>query len=60
MVVDGDGQFLFRLLLPDHVLIEEVFTSWGFGNWLGVVEGGVAARSSSRIELHTATHSSQM
>ena len=35
-------------------------TSEGLGNWCGVVEVWVSVRSSSRIELQTATHSSQM
>ena len=38
----------------------KVLTSCGLGSWLGGAEAGVAVRSSSRIELQTATHSSQM
>jgi hypothetical protein len=61
MVVDGDGQLLFGLLLPDDVFVEESLSlpaASAVGS--GTAADGAAERSSSRIELQTATHSSQM
>ena len=60
VVVDGDCQLLLGLLLADDVLVEEGFHFLRLGQLVRSAVGGVAVRSSSRMELHTATHSSQM
>ena len=60
VVVNRDCQLLLGLFLPDYVLIEESLNFLRLGKLVGGDAGGVAARSSSRMELQTATHSSQM
>ncbi len=60
VVVNRDRQLLLGLLLPDDVFVEEGFHFLRLGQLVGSGAGGVAVRSSSRMELQTATHSSQM
>ena len=44
----------------DQLASRKAFTSAGLGRWSGAAAAWVSVRSSSRMELHTATHSSQM
>ena len=60
VVVDGDGELLFGLVLADDVFVEESLDFLRLGQVGGGGAGLGSLRSSSRIELQTATHSSQM
>ena len=60
VVVDRDSELLLGLLLPDDVLVEEGLHFQRLGQMIGSGGGRASVRSSSRMELQTATHSSQM
>ena len=59
VVVDRDRQLLLGLLLPDHVLVEELLDLLRGGEAVRVTRPS-ARRSSAMMSLQTSTHSSQM
>ena len=60
VVVDRDRELLLRGVLADDVFVQERLYLSGLGRCAGAVPGCASVLSSSRMELQTATHSSQI